>query len=361
MSNAAQAIAALFSMSGEAAVGVENGIIVFMNAAAIGAMGEHVGEAASEHLPPHLLETDAESFVCSATVAGRGAAVSAAALNGLRVFLISFKRKEPGRGDMQLALEPAMREALANLKLASERMSAIAVSAGDERIDYCSRVQRRAYYQLWRLLRNVSSANFIERGELPCYPRPMDIAAVCRELAEICTSYSGEQGVSIVFTPESGSIQTVADAALIRQMLLNLICNSLLHMPEGGTIRVAVSSSCGSVIISVDDDGEGIAEGALATVLCRWLEPRDLTDAAAGAGLGLSVARGIAEAHGGALVIESRSGKGCSVRVMLPADNEPTLLFSAADDLYSPDAGEDALTFLSTWLPTDNYGAHPDE
>ncbi len=103
------------------------------------------------------------------------------------------------------------------------------------------------------------------------------------------------------------------DASALEQLFLNLLLNAAQALPEDGTARVMTSTADGFVEIAIHDSGRGIPEG----VMDRVFEPFFSTKSE-GTGLGLAVARQIAVAHGGDLLIESAEGIGTIARVRLP-------------------------------------------
>ena len=106
----------------------------------------------------------------------------------------------------------------------------------------------------------------------------------------------------------------------MQQLLLNLLSNSIIHCPQKGRIYVSLLRTDKNLILSVDDNGDGIKEDELAYAFERYRHETDFTKPQ-GAGMGLAVVRGIAELHKGAVIIESRGeSMGTSVRVMLSLD-----------------------------------------
>jgi signal transduction histidine kinase len=96
-------------------------------------------------------------------------------------------------------------------------------------------------------------------------------------------------------------------------VLLNVINNALEAMGErGGTLRLSTRSEPDGVLIRVEDDGPGVED------VERIFEPH-YTTKVKGTGLGLAIARQIVEEHGGTIRAESQSGRGTSVRILLPA------------------------------------------
>ncbi len=106
-----------------------------------------------------------------------------------------------------------------------------------------------------------------------------------------------------------------ADIGMIERVLTNLVENALRHTPAGGSVRIALAREEHAVGVTVSDTGAGIAPRRPAPGL-RSLLPRRRRDARApgGAGLGLAIARGIVELHGGSLSVDSAPGQGSRFR-----------------------------------------------
>lgn len=118
-----------------------------------------------------------------------------------------------------------------------------------------------------------------------------------------------------------------ADAGQLEQLLINLIINAAHASHEGGVIRLATESDTSWVELVVQDSGRGMPD----TVRQRAFEPF-FTTKAKGTGLGLSICRRIVEAHRGQIFLDSREGKGTTVRVRLPrrpglAQGEETTIY----------------------------------
>ena len=113
------------------------------------------------------------------------------------------------------------------------------------------------------------------------------------------------------------------DEDLLRRMLLNVVQNAVQHTRSGGTVRVHLapasaesSAEASGWIIRVADEGPGISDGERERVFDRFVR-LDPARRDGGAGLGLPIARWIADAHGGALSVESSSAAGTTFRIEL--------------------------------------------
>ena len=116
------------------------------------------------------------------------------------------------------------------------------------------------------------------------------------------------------------------DAANLATLLANLLDNALRHTPEGGRVDVAVAEEAGRAVLSVTDTGPGIPAAERERVFERFHRGAQADDAApgTGSGLGLSIVRRIAEAHGATVTLDDGAGgKGLAVRVRFPGAEPP--------------------------------------
>ena len=112
----------------------------------------------------------------------------------------------------------------------------------------------------------------------------------------------------------------LGDRDQIIRVLVNLLENSLRHTPIGGSVKMGAAKDGENVVIRVTDSGTGIARECLPHVFERFYRVDSArTRAEGGAGLGLAICKGIVEAQGGTIGIESDAGVGTTVTVTLPA------------------------------------------
>jgi two-component system phosphate regulon sensor histidine kinase PhoR len=104
----------------------------------------------------------------------------------------------------------------------------------------------------------------------------------------------------------------------IERVLLNVLANALRHTPSDGSVAVSLEAVDGAVRVAVEDTGEGLAPEASDRMFERFWRG-DRARSAGGAGLGLAIARGLVEAHGGRIWAESPAGGGARVSFTLPA------------------------------------------
>ena len=173
--------------------------------------------------------------------------------------------------------------------------------------------------QARRLGRLVEDMLVLARADAGGYPlRPVDLyldelVEECRRAAEVLAR---ERGVAIAF-PAPHETPFRGDEDLLRQLLLNVLQNAVQHTPPGGSVSVGLREEPGAISISVSDTGPGIAPADQQRIFDRFVR-LDPSRRGSGTGLGLPIAKWIAEAHGGTLVLETSAPGGSTFCVSLP-------------------------------------------
>ena len=199
-------------------------------------------------------------------------------------------------------------------------MGAVALSdfGGDEasRSKYIAMIQR-AIQRMNRLIEDLLDVVRLEGGQkLALEPKPLELGPV---LGEMCESFrvqaeSRSQALSCECAP--GLPPVIADRDRLAQVLSNLVGNALKFTPEGGWVTMRASATDEQVEISVQDTGSGISPEDLPRIFDPyWQAGRT---ARLGAGLGLTIAKGIVEAHGGQIRVDSEPGSGTTFTFSLP-------------------------------------------
>jgi signal transduction histidine kinase len=170
-----------------------------------------------------------------------------------------------------------------------------------------------------RLSRLVADMLVLARADAGGYPlRPVDlyldeIVSECRRAVEVVAA---ERGVTI----EAGRPPEVpfrGDEDLLRQLVLNVLQNAVQHTPAGGVVSIEMTRSGSGICIRVADSGPGIPAADRDRIFDRFVQ-LDAARRGGGAGLGLPIARWIAEAHRGTLVLEESGPQGSRFCVNLP-------------------------------------------
>lgn len=212
----------------------------------------------------------------------------------------------------ELRTPVAVVRAEVELALAAERSpaayrDALAVVAGEAE-------------RLGRMVDDLLTISRAEAGEYPLRTGPMDLAAVAAGEVRALRALADARGVALEGRTDR-PVPMEGDAALLGRMLRNLVENAVKHGRAGDTVRVETGREEDACVVRVADTGPGIPEEARERI---W-EPFHRGEAAragegqGGAGLGLPIARWIAEAHGGTLRIASTGPAGTVFEARLPA------------------------------------------
>ena len=169
-----------------------------------------------------------------------------------------------------------------------------------------------------RMQRLVEALLALTRGDegAPLEIANNDLAAVAEEAARTARTAAGEK-LAIGCLPAKQPVNAPFDRSRIRQAASILLDNAVKYTPEGGKVTVTVRERSGWAELEVSDTGVGIPEDQLPVVFERF-HRADPSRTASGFGLGLSIARQIAEAHGGRLEVESAPDKGSTFTLLLP-------------------------------------------
>lgn len=169
--------------------------------------------------------------------------------------------------------------------------------------------------RLLRLVSEILDLSRLSAGLLPLERRAFDVTRAVRRAVKEMRAQAEERGVHVAWEAGPGPFEIVADEDRVVQVLVNLVANGIRFTPAGGSVSVRVADGGSEVLVHVEDTGMGIPADQLPLVFERYRQAR--TDRA-GTGLGLAIVRGLVEAHGGHVSVESAEGKGSRFTVALP-------------------------------------------
>lgn len=205
------------------------------------------------------------------------------------------------RGETEVALEQERataeyKESLTLIKDEAERLS-------------------RIVENLFILARQPVDASAIVKRPV----RLNQVVANCVRAAQVLATQKGLRFNASSSLPE---VELNGDDEMLKRMLLNLLDNAVKYTPTGGEVNVTVASQNGTALIIVSDTGIGIPAAAQPHIFDRFYRvDKARSRALGGAGLGLSIARWIVEAHEGRLSVVSTPGRGSAFTVELPLKN----------------------------------------
>ena len=174
---------------------------------------------------------------------------------------------------------------------------------------------------LLNLINQVLDLAKIEAGRLQLIEDAVDPASLVRAAVRVVSANAKRQGIEIRTDVADSAVYLWADEGKLRQILLNLLSNSLKFTLEGGHVEISAKvDSNGTFVFRVCDTGIGIDQAQFAAVLTPFEQiDSALTRRFAGTGLGLPLSKALAEAHGGDLTLDSVLGVGTTITIRLPA------------------------------------------
>ena len=189
-------------------------------------------------------------------------------------------------------------------------------------------VVRQEAQRLRRLMGEAIHLARIEAKRLKLEREPERVRAFIHSAIDSLGPLAASHPIQVEIGEEEPGI--LADPELVVQMIKQLLDNALKYSPPGKPITVSAAEENGLVSIAVRDEGQGLTELECSRVFDKFYRGRGDHQGIQGTGMGLAIAREIAEAHGGAIRVECQLGHGCRFTVTLPAAPRPALAGSTS-------------------------------
>ncbi len=224
---------------------------------------------------------------------------------------------ERARRDLIIAVSHDLRTPLASLRALSEALR-------DGVVDDPEGIQRYLGLmvgeteRLDRLITDLFELARLESGALRLDLAPSPVQDLVSEVLERMTAQAGRKGLQLIGAVSGDPPPLLIDSQQVTRVLLNLVQNAIRHTPADGSVTIGAHAVGESVVLEVRDTGEGIPAEDLPRVFERFYRGDPARTREAGAGLGLALARGIVEAHGGNIRVVSTLGDGSCFTVTLP-------------------------------------------
>jgi signal transduction histidine kinase len=178
--------------------------------------------------------------------------------------------------------------------------------------------------RLMELVNNLLDVSRIEDGKLTIVPEVMEVLPALEKALAIVQPMADKKHISMQVDMAPALPAIWGDAKRVSQILVNLLSNAVKYTPDTGIITVtALQNSTPSMVeIQVTDNGIGIPSGLLPHIFDRFSRvERTAIQHTIGTGLGLSITKGLVEAHGGNIWVESEEGHGTCFTFTLPVAN----------------------------------------
>jgi signal transduction histidine kinase len=170
--------------------------------------------------------------------------------------------------------------------------------------------------RLQQLVDDILQLGRADEGRLKLTVEPVDVARLVQRATESAGPVAERKGLVLMAEVAPDLPELEGDRRLLAQLLDNLVSNAIKFTPAGGTVTIRARAAGEGVELEVRDSGVGIPADELPHLFDRFF--RASTAVAPGTGLGLTIARSIADLHGATISVDSTVGVGSTFRLTLP-------------------------------------------
>ena len=217
-----------------------------------------------------------------------------------------------------------LRGTLTNLHLAACQLAPAAARERDPALDAKAALLDQSYYQLLRLVNNLSAAALLQDSPAPPVLWDMDLVQLVGDLCRQAEYPAELAGLELRFVCGMDRHICAASQEVLEALLYHLLSNAFKFTPAGGTVTVELRTAGERLLLSVTDTGSGIEESRLPTLFDRYLHKSQQDPRPFGLGLGLPLCRHLAESLGGSIMAESKLGKGSRFTLSFPDRKQGT-------------------------------------
>ena len=336
------------------AFSVEDGVIIYVNHGASSRMIS-AGTPVASLLHAGQEEYDAFDGGClylTLCVQSQQVCASVSRINGCDIFVLE-EDTEPQLQALALAAQ-SLRTPLANAMNATAQLLD---TEDPQALEQVGRINRDLY-QMLRLLCNMSDASRYTDPQ-PTKRTVRNICSILDEVFDKASALAEQAGIKVRFRGLSECIDCLVDEEKLERAVYNLISNAISFSSKGDTVDAQLIRRGKRLYLTVEDSGTGIPASLRGNLFSRYLRQPGLEDSRCGIGLGMSIVRGAAMAHGGTVLMEQPAGKGTRITMTLAIEKytgtdvrSPLPFLSAFDYAGGLDHG---LVELSQHLPPQLY------
>lgn len=167
----------------------------------------------------------------------------------------------------------------------------------------------------------ILDAAKLEAGLFTIQKIPGDLKKLITERVQMFQATAHEKFINLVVDIDPSIPTFNFDPIHVGQVINNLISNSLKFTSSGGTVKISAKPAIGSVVVSVSDTGAGIPKDKQHLLFSKFTQLSGADHGSVGTGLGLYIVKGVVEAHGGTVSLESEEGRGTTITFSLPIEN----------------------------------------
>ncbi len=171
-------------------------------------------------------------------------------------------------------------------------------------------------HDMLQLVNDLLDVAKLDAGKFTVMKAPADVKHILEDIIKRFLPLAEEKQIQLVLQSD-GDLHVPVDAFRIRQVLTNLVSNAI-KFTEKGTVTLAAKREDTAITVSVSDEGVGIPPEQMRNLFTKYYQLQASTDKKIGTGLGLVIAKGIVEAHGGTISVRSEPGSGSTFSFTLP-------------------------------------------
>jgi signal transduction histidine kinase len=229
------------------------------------------------------------------------------------------------RSDFVANVSHELRTPLSSIQIFSETLKEGKATSKDKQDQYLDTITSESD-RLARLVDNVLDFSRLERSSKQFDFQPVDVSEVVGSTVEACRFYAEQRGATINLNMAEDLPRIMADSAALSQMLTNLVDNAIKYSEDESQITVNLFRRGDNIVIQVVDRGIGIDEEDVKKIFDKFYRGKNAANlGTGGTGLGLTMAKAVAEVHGGDILVRSKKGEGSRFSVILPLPEEVSI------------------------------------
>jgi PAS domain S-box-containing protein len=249
-------------------------------------------------------------------LAEKYASTAATAIENARLYGVA-QRATRARDEVLGIVSHDLRNPISAISMCARALEQTPIEDGAKRTGLLVTIRESTTW-MNRLIQDLLDVANIERGTLSLELREHDPAQLLLQARHMFEVEATNHGIALEVSVATNLPLVVADGARVVQVLGNLLRNAIKFTPNGGRIVLAAEHRDRSVVLGVTDTGQGIPLANQARVFDRYWQA-SAGARVGGSGLGLSIAKGIVDAHGGSIWLASAPGRGSTFAFALPA------------------------------------------
>lgn len=349
-------IAQMLQMMDRPAFLVQDGIITAANQAALGRMiqvGQPIAPLLSIGKTEYAGFTEGWMYL-TVCPGGTDAVACVRRLEQCDLFMLEPEQAEETYQGLALAAQKLRVPLTGIFTMADRLFPSLQLAEGSPEAEQAAKINRNLH-QMLRIILNMSDAAHYSSGTPIMETR--DVNAVLAELFEQAAPLCELSGIRLEYSGLSRPVYSLINSDQLERCVYNILSNALQHTPAGGSVHASLTRSGNTLYLTVTDTGTGLNSQKMGNLYTRFLREPSIQDPEQGVGLGMTLIRACANAHGGSLLIAPAKSGGVKVTVSLPIRLGITQLSSPRPHIDYAGERDHRLIEFSDSLPHSLY--HP--